>query len=44
LVHVDSSLRVTSTIAVPDPPASMLELTAKEEAAQQEEPAPGPGA
>jgi glutamine amidotransferase len=44
LVHVDSSLRVTSTIAVPDPPASMLELTAKEEAAQQEEPAPGAGA
>ena len=41
LVHVDSALRVTSTIAVPDAPASMLELTAKEEAAQQEEPAPG---
>jgi predicted glutamine amidotransferase len=43
LVHVDQQLRVTSTIAVPDPPADMLELTAKEEAAQQEDPAPSGG-
>jgi len=40
LVHVDQDLRVTSTIAVPDPPANMLELSAKEEAAQREDPAP----
>jgi predicted glutamine amidotransferase len=39
LVHVDSELRVSSTIAVPDPPAQMLELTAKEEVAQHEDPA-----
>ena len=44
LIHVDPELRVTSTIAVPDPPASMLELTAKEEAAQQEDAAQGAGA
>jgi predicted glutamine amidotransferase len=44
LIHVDSDLRVTSTIAVPDPPASMLELTAQEEAAQQEDSAQGAGA
>ena len=37
LIHVDQELRVTSTIAVPDPPASMLELTAQEEAAQHED-------
>ena len=37
LIHVDQELRVSSTIAVPDPPASMLELTAKEEAAQHED-------
>jgi predicted glutamine amidotransferase len=36
LIHIDPELRVTSMIAVPDPPASMLELTAHEEAAQQE--------
>ncbi len=36
LVHVDPELRVTSTIAVPDPPAHMLELTAPEAVAQQE--------
>jgi glutamine amidotransferase len=36
LIHVDAELNVTSRIAVPDPPARMLELTAKEEAAQQE--------
>lgn len=44
LIHVDSDLCVTSTIAVPDPPASMLELTAQEEAAQQEDSAQGAGA
>jgi predicted glutamine amidotransferase len=37
LIHVDQELRVSSTIAVTDPPASMLELTAKEEAAQHED-------
>jgi hypothetical protein len=37
LIHVDPELRVTSTIAVPDPPAEMLELTATEAVAQQEE-------
>jgi predicted glutamine amidotransferase len=36
LIHVDPQLRVTSTIAVPDAPARMLELSAHEEAAQQE--------
>ena len=44
LIHVDADLRVTSTIVVPDPPASMLELTAQEEAAQQEDAAQGAGA
>jgi predicted glutamine amidotransferase len=39
LIHVDQDLRVTSTIAVPEPPAHMLELNAQEEAAQKEEPA-----
>ncbi|HUA70420.1 MAG TPA: class II glutamine amidotransferase [Solirubrobacteraceae bacterium] len=39
LIHVDQELRVTSTIAVPDPPATMLELTAQEQAAQHEDPA-----
>jgi glutamine amidotransferase len=38
LIHVDPELRVTSTIAVADPPATMLELTARE-AVSQEEPA-----
>ena len=37
LVHVDSQLRVTSTIAVPDPPAKMMELTAHVAATQEEE-------
>jgi glutamine amidotransferase len=37
LIHVDPELRVTSTIAVPDPPGEMLELTATEAVAQQEE-------
>ena len=35
LIHLDRDLGVTSTIAVPDPPATMLELTAREEVAQQ---------
>jgi glutamine amidotransferase len=43
LIHVDPELRVTSTIAVPHPPAKMLELTAKEAVAQQEDPAPSAG-
>lgn len=36
LIHVDPELRVTSTIAVPDPPANMLELTAQEAVTQEE--------
>jgi glutamine amidotransferase len=40
LIHVDSDLHVTSTIAVPDPPAEMLVLSEQEEAAQREDPAP----
>jgi glutamine amidotransferase len=46
LVHVDSELRVTSTIAVPDPPAHMIvlsEMTTREAIAQGEEPAAGTG-
>ena len=42
LVHVDSELRVSSTIAVPFPPAHMIDLstmTAREAVAQGEEPA-----
>jgi predicted glutamine amidotransferase len=42
LIHVDENLRVTSEIVVPDPPAQMLELTPKEELAQQEDPAAAP--
>jgi predicted glutamine amidotransferase len=38
LIHVDSQLRVTSTIAVPHPPTKMMELTAREAATQEEEP------
>jgi glutamine amidotransferase len=38
LIHVDSKLNVTSTIAVPDPPAKMMELTAQVAATQEEEP------
>ena len=38
LVHVDSQLKVTSTIAVPDAPAKMMELTAQVAATQDEEP------
>lgn len=37
LIHVDSRLKVTSTIAVPDPPVKMMELTAREAATQEEE-------
>jgi glutamine amidotransferase len=40
LVHVDPELRVTSTIAVPDPPAHMIDLSEQEAVAQGEEPAP----
>jgi hypothetical protein len=36
LIHVDCDLGVTSTLAVPDPPAHMLELSGREEVAQQE--------
>ncbi len=36
LIHIDPELRVTSRIAVPDPPVRMLELTSKEEVAQRE--------
>ena len=42
LIHVDPELRVTSTIAVPDPPAHMIELSkmsTREAIAQGEEPA-----
>lgn len=38
LIHVDSRLKVTSTIAVSDPPAKMMELTARQAATQEEEP------
>jgi predicted glutamine amidotransferase len=38
LIHVDSQLKVTSTIAVPDPPAKMMELTAQVAVTQEEEP------
>jgi predicted glutamine amidotransferase len=37
LVHVDPELRVSSTIAVSEPPAHMLALTAHEAITQQEE-------
>ena len=43
LIHVDSQLNLTSTIAVPDPPAEMLVLSATEAKAQQEDPAPSAG-
>ncbi|HUA06958.1 MAG TPA: class II glutamine amidotransferase [Solirubrobacteraceae bacterium] len=36
LIHVDPELRVTSTIAVPDPPAEMLELSKQQAVAQEE--------
>src|SRR5579884_302025 len=37
LVHVDPELRVTSAIAVPDPPAEMLVLSEQQAVAQQED-------
>jgi glutamine amidotransferase len=40
LIRVDPRLNVTSTIAVPDPPAEMLVLSDQEAIAQQEDPAP----
>jgi glutamine amidotransferase len=40
LIRVDPQLRVTSTIAVPDPPAEMLVLSEQQAIAQQEDPAP----
>jgi predicted glutamine amidotransferase len=43
LIHVDPELKVTSTIAVPDPPAEMLVLTADEAKAQEEDSAPSAG-
>jgi glutamine amidotransferase len=39
LVHVDSELQITTTTAVPDPPAQMMELSAPEAVAQAEDPA-----
>jgi glutamine amidotransferase len=41
LIHVDGELRLTSTIAVPEPPAEMLVLSEQQAIAQQEDPAPG---
>jgi len=43
LVHVDSRLQVTTTIAVPDPPAQMIELRPEEAVAQAEGPARSTG-
>jgi predicted glutamine amidotransferase len=46
LIHVDSQLTVTSTIAVPDPPAHMIDLaklSARAAVAQGQEPAAGTG-
>jgi glutamine amidotransferase len=40
LIHVDEHLNITSTIAVPDPPAEMLVLSEQAALAQQEDPAP----
>jgi glutamine amidotransferase len=40
LIHVDGELRLTSTIAVPEPPAEMLVLSEQQAIAQQEDPAP----
>jgi predicted glutamine amidotransferase len=40
LIHVDGDLRLTSTIAVPEPPAEMLVLSEQQAIAQQEDPAP----
>jgi predicted glutamine amidotransferase len=43
LIHVDSKLRVSSTIAVPDPPAEMLVLSEQQAIAQHEDSAPSAG-
>jgi predicted glutamine amidotransferase len=43
LVHVDAELQISSTIALSEPPAQMLELTAHEAVTQQEDAAPSPG-
>ena len=43
LVHVDSGLQVTTTIAVPEPPAQMMELSAQEAVAQTEDAARSAG-
>ena len=43
LIHVDSDLRVSSTIAVPGPPAEMLVLSEQQAIAQQQDPAASPG-
>jgi len=46
LIHVDRDVHVTSTIAVPDPPAHMIDLkamSAQAAIAQGEEPEPAIG-
>jgi glutamine amidotransferase len=43
LIHVDSELRVSSTIVVAQPPARMLELSDQQAVAQQEDAAPSAG-
>jgi predicted glutamine amidotransferase len=43
LIHVDPELRVSSTVAVPDPPAMMMELSDQEAVAQEEDPARSAG-
>ena len=43
LIHIDPELRVSSTIAVPDPPTEMLVLSEQQEIAQREDPAPSAG-
>lgn len=42
LVHVDSELRVSSSVVVSHPPAHLLELTSQEAVAQGEDQAPTP--
>ena len=43
LIHVDPGLQITTTIAVPDPPARMMVLSAQEAVAQAEDPAASAG-
>lgn len=43
LVHVDSALRVTTTMAVPEPPVHMMTLSAPESDAQAQDPAQSAG-